>query len=311
MALKSFLQPLDKIICPPSLIIEARKAKELPRVAIAGAGSEIVMASAKKAFEEKIMIPVFVGQKKEIAEHAKKLGWDIRKFNLFQSEGEEDSANVAATLCGAGKAEILMKGDIHSDVFIKAVITSRNKIRTSNRLIHIFYITPPDGSDGLMISDAAVNIVLNEKTKKKATVIVVDLLRKLGIGRPKIAFLSASESIMESMSSTVEAKILCDWSRENISNADFSGPLALDLILSNQAARIKGLNNNKVSGKANGVIVPDIVSGNTLFKSLVYLGAGCAAGLVIGAKVPLILTSRADPPAARLASIALASISQS
>ena len=311
MAIKSFLQPLDKIICPPSLIIEARKVKKLPRVAIAGAGSEIVMASAKRAFEEEIMIPVFVGQKNEIIDHAKGLDWNINDFNLVHSDSEKESANIAATLCGAGETEILMKGNVHSDVFIKAVITSKNKIRTPNRLIHIFYITPPDGGDGLMISDAAVNIVLSEKSKKKATTIVVDLLRKLGIARPKVAFLSASESIMESMPSTVEAKVLCDWSKENISEADFSGPLALDIILSNQAARIKGLTNDKVSGKANGVIVPDIVSGNTLFKSLVYLGAGCAAGLVTGAKVPLILTSRADPPAARLASIALASISQS
>ena len=311
MAIKSFLQSLDKIICPPSLITEARKVKKLPRVAIAGAGSEIVMDSAKRAFEAKIMIPVFVGQKKEINGHAKQLDWNISDFNSVDSGSEEESANIAAALCGTGDAEILMKGDVHSDVFIKSVITSKNKIRTSNRLIHIFYITPPNGSDGLMISDAAVNIVLNEKSKKKATAIVVDLLRKLGIARPKVAFLSASESIIESMPSTVEAKKLCDWSKENISGADFSGPLALDMILSNQAARIKGLDDNKVSGKANGVIVPDIVSGNTLFKSLVYLGAGCAAGLVTGAKVPLILTSRADPPAARLASIALASISQS
>ena len=311
MTISSFLQPSNKIICPPSLLNEARKIKQLPRVAIADAGNEIVMESAKRAFEEKIMRPVFVGNKREVMFHAKTLEWDISNFTVVHSDSEEDSANVAATLCGSGQAEILMKGNVHSDVFIKAVITARNKIRTSNRLIHVFYITPPDGSDGLMISDAAVNIVLNEKTKKRATSIVVELLKKLGIVRPKIAFLSASESIMESMPSTVDAKTLCDWSKEHINDADFSGPLALDMILSNQAAQIKGLDDDRVTGKANGVIVPDIVSGNTLFKSLVYLGAGCAAGLVVGAKVPLILTSRADPPAARLASIALASISQS
>jgi len=310
MTISSFLQSAEKIICPPNLLSEARKIKQLPRVAIADSGNEIVMESAKKAFEEKIMIPVFVGKKSEIYLHAKNLNWNISNFNLINSNSEEDSANKAAILCGRGEAEILMKGNVHSDVFIRAVITSRNKIRTQNRLIHIFYITPPDGTEGLMISDAAVNIELNEKSKKRATVIVVDLLRKLGIKRPKIAFLSASESIIDSMPSTLTAKTLCDWSKENIKHADFSGPLALDLIFSNQAAKIKGLKDNQVSGRANGVIVPDIVSGNTLFKSLVYLGGGCAAGLVVGAKVPLILTSRADPPAARLASIALASISQ-
>ena len=253
----------------------------------------------------------FLKNKADIFLAAKRLDWDIRGFDLVHSESEEESANAAAKLCGAGEADILMKGNVHSDKFIKAVITSKNKIRTSKRLIHVFYITPKDGTEGVMVSDAAVNVVLNEKSKKRATLIVVELLKKIGIVRPKIAFLSASESIIESMPSTLEGKVLCDWSKENISGADFSGPLALDMILSNQAARIKGLDDNKVSGKANGVIVPDIVSGNTLFKSLVYLGAGCAAGLVTGAKVPLILTSRADPPAARLASIALASISQS
>ncbi len=310
MAISSFLQPLDKITCPENLLSEARRVKVLPRVAIANAGSDIVMESARQAFKEKIMIPVFVGKQKEIISHARKLSWNIDDFVLVDSRNEEESANQAALLCGKGQAEILMKGNVHSDIFIKAVITARNKIRTANRLIHIFYITPPDGSHGIMISDAAVNIMLNEKSKKKATAVVVDLLRKLGIDKPKVAFLSASESIIDSMPSTVEAKILCDWSKENIPDADFSGPLALDIILSNQAAMIKGLNANVVSGKANGIIVPDIISGNTLFKSLVYLGAGCAAGLVTGAKVPLILTSRADPPAARLASIALASISQ-
>ena len=311
MAINSFLQSLENIICPPSLLVKAKKIKRLPRVAIAEAGTEVVMQSAKTAFEAGIMAPIFVGNKTEIFLAAKRLDWDIGGFDLVHSENEEESANAAAKLCGAGDAEILMKGNVHSDKFIKAVITSKNKIRTSKRLIHVFYITPEDGTEGVMVSDAAVNVVLNEKSKKRATLIVVELLKKIGIVRPKIAFLSASESIIESMPSTLEGKVLCDWSKANIKGADFAGPLALDLILSRQAAAIKGVKENRVSGRANGIIVPDIVSGNALFKSLVYLSGGCAAGLVIGARVPLILTSRADPPAARLASIALASISQS
>ena len=256
------------------------------------------------------MIPIFVGDEKKIKAIAKELHWDISKFRTINSSNETEAANIASKICGDGEAEILMKGNVHSDVFIKAAISKTNNLRARGRLVHMFYITPSDGSDGVMISDAAVNVAPSEKTLMQATRLVVRVLKKVGISRPRIAFLSASETIMHSMPSTVIAKNLKDWASENILDAYFEGPLALDLIFSKEASKIKGIKNNQVCGSANGIIVPDIVSGNAIFKSLVYLGAGCAAGLVLGAKVPLLLTSRADPPAARVASIALASISQ-
>ena len=163
-------------------------------------------------------------------------------------------------------------------------------------------------STGIMISDAAVNIKPSEKTLKTITETMVNSLKLLGIETPKIAFLSASEMVMENMESTVVAQNLREWAKENIKDAFFSGPLALDLIISREAALKKGLEDDPVAGQSNGIIVPEIVSGNTLYKSLVYFAGGCAAGIVLGAKVPVLLTSRADPPEARLASIALASI---
>jgi phosphate acetyltransferase len=174
--------------------------------------------------------------------------------------------------------------------------------------VHQFYISSKDGEKGIMISDAAVNIKPSESTLKAITEKTCESLNMLGVSHPKIAFLSASETVMDNMESTLMAKKLNDWAQSSIDNAKFSGPLALDLIVSKEAAVKKGLINNPVAGQADGIIVPEIVSGNTLYKSLVYFASGCAAGIVLGAKVPVLLTSRADPPSARLASIALGSI---
>lgn len=310
MPTDSFLKSSNKIICPPDLLRLAQEVEKKPRVAIADAANPIVMLSARMAYEANIMYPIFVGNKDNIYKIAQDMRWDISKFRLINTMSEMEAANTASRICGHGEAEILMKGNVHSDIFIKAAIASKNNLRTRGRLVHMFYITPPDGTRGIMISDAAVNVEPNENTKKQATKLVVEVLKKIGFVKPKIAFLSASESIMDSMPSTLTAKKLSDWASINISGAYFEGPLALDLIFSAEAAKIKGIHKSKVCGVADGIIVPDIVSGNAIFKSLVYLSAGCAAGLVLGAKVPLLLTSRADPPAARMASIALACIYQ-
>ena len=191
---------------------------------------------------------------------------------------------------------------------MRSVIAKKNNLRTRNKIVHQFYITNDDMNTGIMVSDAAVNIKPSEKTLKTVTETMVKSLKLLGIKTPKIAFLSASELVMENMESTVLAQNLKEWAKENIRDAIFSGPLALDLIISREAALKKGLENDPVVGQSDGIVVPEIVSGNTLYKSLVYFAGGCAAGIVLGAKVPVLLTSRADPPEARLASIALASI---
>jgi phosphate acetyltransferase len=213
--------------------------------------------------------------------------------------------------CGRGDADILMKGDTHSDTFLKTALSRGANLRTGNRLVHFFHLSPPEDGRAIIVSDAAVNVAPDIETRKIAAREMTRLLQKLGVTRPRIAFLSATESPSPAVPSSLEARELRDWARDTIKDADFSGPLALDLILSLQSARHKGLENDPVAGHADGVIVPDIVSGNVLFKALVYLSGGCAAGLITGAHVPLLLTSRADPPAARLASIALAVIAGS
>ena len=174
--------------------------------------------------------------------------------------------------------------------------------------MHIFYITDPIEQRPLIVSDAAVNVSPDLKTRQNALQAVDQLARATGISRPKIAILSATESAIPSVPSSMEAKELAQWGAENVPTSDIHGPLALDHILSQQSAKTKGMTENPVAGKADGIIVPDIVSGNAIFKALVYLSGGCAAGIVMGGKIPILLTSRADPPAARLASVALAAI---
>lgn len=293
--------------CPPTLIVQAAKGPP-PRVAIARAGAALPMQAAQEATEAGIMTPIFIGEPDAIQAEAKALNWDISAFALHATTGESEAADTAAALCGAGQADVLMKGHLHTDQFMKGVLSRENGLRTSARLVHVFHITPPGQDTPLLISDAAVNVTPDVKTRQSATQAVVQLARARGIAHPKVAFLSATESAIPSVPSSMEAAELCAWAKTEITGADFSGPLALDLILSPEAVAIKGLQDDPVAGQADCIVVPDIVSGNAIFKALVYLAGGCAAGVVMGAKVPVLLTSRADPPAARLASAALAAI---
>ncbi len=279
-----------------------------PRVAIARAGAPLPMAAAEEATKSGLMIPVFVGEADDIRAEAKALDWDITGYTIVPTTGEEEAGRTAANLCGAGEADVLMKGQLHTDVFMKSAVSRDAGLRTGNRFVHIFHISPPGGGKPVLISDAAVNVAPNLETRQSSIQEVVRLLHKLGNPRPKVAMLSATESPIPSVPSAVEGRELAEWATANIADADFSGPLALDLILSSDAVATKGLTSDPVAGNADAIIVPDIVSGNALFKSFVYLAGGCAGGIVSGAKVPILLTSRADPAAARLASVALASI---
>ena len=293
----------------PQDLIARAQTFGAPRVAIARAGAPLPMEAAQEATKAGIMIPVFVGEADMIRAEAAKLNWDISGYALHDTTGEEEAGLTAAGLCGAGEADVLMKGQLHTDVFMKSAVSRNAGLRTGNRFVHIFHISHPDGGKPILISDAAVNVNPDVITRQSAIVEVKKLLNKLGNDRPKIAILSATESAIPSVPSSMEGRALADWARENVEGIDVSGPLALDLIISPKAVATKKLTDDPVAGNADAIIVPDIVSGNALFKAFVYLAGGCAAGVVTGAKVPILLTSRADPPAARIASAALAAIS--
>ena len=294
-------------VCPRTLL---KKAQSLatPRIAIANAGSRLPMQAARIATETGVMEPVFVGDKFAIRAVAAAIGWDIKKYRIVSVASDEAAARTAATLCGKGEADVLMKGDLHTDTFLKGALSKVADLRTEQRLVHIFHVTHPDADRPLLISDAAVNVAPDLKTRQQITHAVVNLLRLLGTKTPRVAFLSATETPSAAVPSSIDARTLRDWAHKSIKNAHFSGPLALDLALSPRSAEIKNLTDDPVAGRADAIIVPDLTTGNALFKALVYLSSGCAAGIVTGAKVPILLTSRADPAAARLASVVLATI---
>ncbi|MEL6840203.1 MAG: phosphate acyltransferase [Pseudomonadota bacterium] len=293
----------------PQDLIDRAKRFGAPRVAIARAAAPLPMEAAEDATKAGIMIPVFVGEADMIHAEADKLDWDISGYALHDTTGEEEAGRVAAGLCGAGEADVLMKGQLHTDVFMKSAVNRDAGLRTGQRFVHIFHITHPDGGRPILISDAAVNVAPDLETRQSAIIEVKKLLNKLGNVRPKIAILSATESAIPSVPSAMDGKALSDWAATNVDGVEVSGPLAFDLIMSPDAVATKKLTSDPVAGQADAIIVPDIVSGNALFKAFVYLTGGCAAGVVTGAKVPILLTSRADPPAARIASAALAAIS--
>lgn len=295
-------------VAPQDLIDRAKKFGA-PRVAIARAGSPLPMEAAEDATKAGIMIPVFVGEADMIRDEARKLNWDISGYALHGTTGEEEAGRTAAALCGAGEADVLMKGQLHTDVFMKSAVSRDAGLRTGQRFVHIFHITHPDGGKPILISDAAVNVSPDLATRQSSILEVKKLLNKLGNDRPKLAILSATESPIPAVPSSMDGRALAKWATENVEGIEVAGPLAFDLIMSPSAVATKKMTDNPVAGKADAIIVPDIVSGNALFKAFVYLTGGCAAGIVTGARVPILLTSRADPPAARIASAALAAIS--
>ena len=294
--------------CPEALLEKARSGDQRARVAVANAGAPLPMASCKAAADAGLILPVLVGRREDIVDEARALGWDIETFEIIEADGEEASAIAATMAVNDGRADILMKGQLHTDVFMKAALDRDHGIRDGRRFVHVFHITTPESDRPLLITDCAVNVAPDLKTRQVAVGCIMDVCQALAIDRPKIAVLSATEEVIPSMPSAIEADELVQWARDAHPEGQFSGPLALDLILSKEAARIKGRDDDPVTGDADAIVVPDIVAGNALFKAMVYLRAGCAAGVVMGGKVPVILTSRADPPEARLASLALAAV---
>ena len=294
-------------VCPPDLLALAL-SYGAPRVAVARAGAPLPMQAAFQGVQENLMTPVFVGEPDAIHAEAAKLDWDISAYPLHPTTGEEEAGAVAARLCGQGEADVLMKGQLHSDVFLRTAIDREAGLRTGKRLVHQFIIYPPGGGRPMAISDAAVNTHPTVETRKLILQEMATMLRLLGTDRPKIAILSATETPIPALPSSMEARELADWAAEALPEADVSGPLAFDLIVSSESVAIKGLHDDPVAGHADGIVVPDVVSGNALFKAFVYLGGGCAAGVITGAAVPILLTSRADLAAARVVSLAIANV---
>lgn len=291
----------------PAALLEAVKGNPSRRVGIVNAGKDVVLESARDAVEAGLMVPVFYGNETRINNCAKDLSWDISRFEIVAAVDEHEAATLAAQAAGRGELDILMKGHIHTDVFLRAVLSRDARLRTDGRLTHVFSMTFPGNDKPLLITDAAVNANPDFITQQSIVTNAVIVARQLGITKPKVAFLSATETPNEHIASSLVARELANWAKNNIDDADFCGPLAFDLCVSKKAAQIKGID-DPVAGAADIIVVPEVVAGNVLFKAMVHMMGACSAGVVMGAKVPVVLTSRADPVAARLASVALANL---
>ena len=306
MGSTSFLSE-ESPACPEWLLQKASGGKAVP-MAFVRATSEAVLSSAVQAYEAGLVIPYLIGEMDEMKAIAAQHKLSLEGCVLHDTQGEKDAIDTAISLAKSGEIAGFVKGQLHTDIFMGALVNREAGMRTDSRMVHLFAMFPPDGDWPLIISDGAVNVAPNEETRLASSLSIATLGRAIGIERPKIAILSATESVIDSVPSSGAAERIAIAAAEIDSAADFEGPLSLDLAVSPVAAQQKGMTKSAVAGAANGYVVPDIVSGNILFKSLVWFGGGCAAGLVMGARLPIILTSRSDPAAARLASIALGAI---
>ena len=287
-----------------------RHAQALPPVttAVAHPCDEVSLKGAVEAARLGLIAPILVGPPERIRDIARRAGLDISGFPLKEAAHSHDSAEKAVELVREGKAEALMKGSLHTDELMAAVVARETGIRTSRRISHCFVMDVPGHKDPLIITDAAVNIAPDLEAKVDIVQNAIDLAHALRSPDVRVAILSAMETINPKVPSTIEAAALCKMAnRGQITGGILDGPLALDNAISEEAAAIKEIV-SPVAGRANVLVVPDLEAGNMLAKSLSFLAGADAAGIVLGARVPIILTSRADSVVSRLASCAVASL---
>jgi phosphate acetyltransferase len=287
------------------LIEDAKAFKPVP-TAVAHPCDESSLSGAVDAAKLGLIKPILVGPRAKIEAVAKQFKLDISGYELVDAPHSHAAAAKAVELVAQGKAEALMKGSLHTDELMAEVVKKDTGLRTARRISHCFVMDVPGHEDALIISDAAVNIAPTLEDKVDIVQNAIDLARALRAPEIRVAILSAMETVNPKVPSTVEAAALCKMAdRGQITGGILDGPLALDNAISLEAAEIKKIV-SPVAGRANVLIVPDLEAGNMLAKSLSFLAGADAAGVVLGAKVPIILTSRADSVEARLASCAVA-----
>ena len=293
-----------KIVCPENLLRVAKNKKNVT-AGIVNAGKPLPMHSAMEAVKENLITPIFIGDKNEIKKYAEQLKWDISKYEIINESVENNTASIATKLASEGKIRIIVKGHIHTDVLMKEVLKREYNLLGKKRLSHIWHMTVDKNSSPLIITDGVLNVLPNIKTKMHILKNVVDFANRIGIQKPKVSVLSATEEVLSSIPSSIDAKEITKLAKEENINADVFGPLAFDNSISKKSAAIKGIK-NAVAGQADVLLVPGVETGNGLVKMMIYFMGACAAGVVIGGKVPVVITSRSDEAQARLASIAAA-----
>ena len=286
------------------------QARNLPpiKTAIVHPCSKEAMLAAIEAWQEKFLEPVLVGPEAKIRNAAKEAGVEIEGLEIVPTEHSHAAAQKAVEMAAGGKVQALMKGSLHTDELLGAVVSAQSGLRTERRISHVYAMDIPAYPKPLLITDAAINIRPDLDDKRDIIQNAVDLMRILGLEKPLVAVLAAVETVNSKMPATLDAAALTVMSmRGQITGAIVDGPLAFDNAINLKAAEIKGIV-SPVAGKADILLVPDLEAGNMLAKQLMYFADAGAAGLVLGARVPIILTSRSDKVSVRLASAALAKI---
>ena len=292
------------IVCPNNLLNVALKNKGVA-VGIVNAGKPLPMHSVMDAVNENLVIPLFIGDENEIKKCADDLKWDISKYTIVHEPDENKTAKVAAQLASKNEIKIIVKGHIHTDVLMKEVLKREYNLLGKTRLSHIWHMTLDKEDKPLIITDGALNVLPSLKTKMHILKNVINFSNRIGIDRPKVAVLSATEEVLDSVQSSLDAKEITEQAKKENLNADVFGPLAFDNSISKKSAAIKGIKNT-VAGQADVLLVPSVEAGNALVKMMIYFMGACAAGVVVGGKVPVVITSRSDDAPTRLASIAAA-----
>ncbi len=295
------------IEAPAALLDRAAGRAAVPAL-IVGADTSVALESARLAADHGLIEPVLIGDPARITAAAEQIDWDIGGLKVIAAAGEEALADAAAIGVADPAIRIVMKGQIHTDALMGAMLRRDAGVRTNQRMSHVFHMTVPGEDKPLLITDGALNVAPDLRTRQSILANLVGLCHAIGLDRPNIAILSATEGPMKSMPTSLDAAELTEWAAGQDFAAEIDGPFAFDNAVSPEAVAIKGMTGRPVAGNADALLVPAIETGNALFKMMVYFMGACAAGVVVGGRVPIIITSRADPPAARLASTALASL---
>ena len=291
-------------VCPINLLDTAHQKKGV-KAAIVNAGKTLPMLSVMDAVKENLILPIFIGDENEIKKCADELKFDLSNFDIINETVENNTAKIASQLAADNKVRIIVKGHIHTDVLMKAVLKRDLNLIGKKRLSHVWHMTLEKNDKPFIITDGALNVLPKLETKMHILKNSVDFANRIGIEKPKVSILSATEEVLESVPSSVEAKALTKRAKEEGIKADVYGPMAFDNSVSEKAAQIKGIK-NAVAGKTDILLVPNVEAGNGLVKMMIFFMGACAAGVVVGGKVPVVITSRADDTQARLASMAAA-----
>jgi phosphate acetyltransferase len=297
--------PGERVVRHRDLLALARGLEPL-RTAVVHPVDRNSLLGAIEAARAGLIVPVLVGPESKIRAVAAAEAVDLAPYRLVPTRHSHEAAERAVAMARAGEVEALMKGSLHTDELMHEVVAKETGLRTARRITHVFVMDVPTCPRQLFITDAGVNIAPDLMTKRDIVQNAIDLAQVLGVAVPKVAILSAVETPTPEIASTIDAAALCKMAeRKMITGGLLDGPLAFDNAISEDAAKLKGIE-SPVAGRADILVVPDLESGNMLAKQLEYLGEAQAAGIVLGARVPIVLTSRADSPATRMASCAVA-----